>query len=185
MPITPTDVLSRVSREQTPASGGAWRLLLFMLFVLAVFLFSYLGLEFGYRRFLATQIERRETELTELAERVPREQQDEFLKFEFQLINLQKLLTRHVAASKALALLEANTHQRVSLRNLDLSVAERRINLQAVAESYGALTQQLAAYQRAVPSIARYQVSNVKASEGGRVVFDATLFLDPKVFSAN
>ncbi len=169
------------SGPENVISGSAWRLVSFMSFVFLVFLFSYLGLVFGYTPFVKAQISKKETALSDLAAQVPKDQQEQFLKFEYQIIALQNILNKHVAATKIFPVLEANTNQGVFYKNMDLDVATSKVNLHAVAQSYDVLAQQLAAYQR-LTSVAKYQVSNAKLGDGGRVEFQATLFLKPDIF---
>lgn len=171
----------RSNREKVPSGGGAWKLLTFMIFVFAVFMFSYLGLVFGYKNFVKAQIEDRDAEIKELAAQVPKEQQDEFLKFQFQLMNLQTVLNKHVIGSKILPLLENNTHQQVFYKNLSINVADGRLDLDAVAASYDVLTQQLSAYEL-MPDLIRYQIGAIKIGEGGRIDFNVLLFLNTRVF---
>ena len=176
-----TNVGGRVSKEPVPSGGGAWRLLTFMIFVLAVFLLSYFGLIFGYKNFVEAQIIKKDQELEELANQVPKEEQEEFLKFQYQIINLQSLLNKHVIASKVLPLIEANTNSQVYFSGFDIGVSAGRLNLQAVVPSYDVLAQQLAVFER-LPAVMRYQISNARTAEGGRVQFDVSLFLKPEVF---
>lgn len=176
-----TNIGGRLSEEKVPAGGGAWRLLLFMAFVLGVFLLSYLGLVFGYKAYVKAQIEKRDQEIDSLAAQVPKEEQDEFLKFQFQLANLQNILNKHVVVSKLLPLIEANTNSQVFYTSLDVNTFESRVDLEATAVSFDVVAQQLSAYQR-LPEVLRYQMTNARKIEGGRVSFDLTLFLSPKVF---
>ena len=164
-----------------PTGGGAWRLMFFMLFVFLVLLLSYFGLVLGYKKYIAAQIQEKDQELTELASQVPKGEQEEFLKFQFQLINLENIINKHILASKALPLLETNTNPQVYYSNADINVEEARIKLQAVALSYEILSQQIQAYQK-MPEVIRYQMNSVRRSDDGRVQFDISLFLKPETF---
>jgi len=175
------DNLNERFRKEAVAPTGAWRLLSFMVFVFLVLLLSYFGLVFGYKNFVLAQIEKKEQELAALAEQVPKAEQDEFLKFQYQIINLKNLLNNHTAATKILPFLEANTNTQVSYAGLDLNVTEARASMQGSAQSYEVLAEQLAAYGRA-PEIVRYKMNSAKLGEGGRVQFDITLFFKPEVF---
>ncbi len=182
-PLPQSDVQSRLNQERSPGAGVAWRLLLFLLFVFGVFFLSYFGLAFGYKAFIASQIEKRDADLEALAGEVSQGQQDQYLAFQFQLINLKTLLARHVAPSKIFSLLEQNTNQRAYYRGIDLSVAENRVRVQLVAQSYEVLAQQLATYER-MPGVMRYQLDGSQLAEGGRVSAGVVLFFDPKFFKS-
>jgi len=179
--IRTTNIGGRLSQERVPAGGGAWRLLLFMAFVFGVFLLSYLGLVIGYKAYVKAQIQERDQEIADLAAQVPKEEQDEFLKFQFQLMNLQNILNKHIIVSKLLPLIEANTNAQVFYSSLEVSSAEGRVNLAGTALNFDVVAQQLAAYQR-LPEVVRYQMTNAREIAGGRVSFDAALFLSPNVF---
>jgi hypothetical protein len=163
-------------REPASVTGGAWRLLSFTVFLFALVLVSYLGLEFGYRNFLRARIADREAALAALAEQVSKGDQDTFLRFQFELENLSSLLKNHVLSSKLFPLLEANTNARVSLRSLDLSVEERRLILEGTAESYQVVAEQLEAFDR-LKEVERYELGPVTPAEKGRVNWSATLFV--------
>lgn len=178
--FSPNKLNERIDKESV-APSGAWRLLSFMLFVFVVLLLSYFGLVLGYKNFVIAQIEKKDSELAALAEQVPKAEQDEFLKFQYQIINLKNLLNNHVAATKLLPFLEANTHTQVSYSGLDVNIAESRVSFQAEAQSYEVLAQQLSAYSRA-PEILRYRMTSARVQEGGRVQFDMALFLKPEIF---
>ncbi len=172
---------NRLSAEKPIDTGNAWRLMFFMLFVFLVFLVSYLGLAVGYRSYLKAQIEKTDQELAALAARVSEDQQDAFLKFQYQLFNLRSLLARHVIASRVFPFLEVNTNQRVQYTNFELNVPDSRLDLRGSAQSYAVLAEELAAYERA-PQVLRYQIANSQVGEGGRVTFEVALFLDSTIF---
>ncbi len=176
-------VSNRIQAEKIAESGGAWRLMSFMFFVLAVFLLSYVGLTLGYGKFLEAQIEEVKGEISSLADLVSKEDQDSFLKFQFQLINLKNLLRNHRVSSKFFTLLEANTNRNVQYRSINLDVADTRITIRGVAPSYAVLAEQLAAYDR-MAEVTRYQITNSQAAENGLVNFDVTLFFTPTIFAS-
>ncbi len=176
----PNSIAARVSQEKSVESGGAWRLMSFMLFVFLVFLASYLGLTFGYGKYLDAQISGVNRNLDALASRVGAGDQDAFLKFQFQLLNLRTLLASHVAVSRIFPVLEANTNVRVQLTGLDINIPELRVDIRGLAQSYGVLSEQLLAYDR-LPQVLRYQLMNAQVAEGGRVSFTATVFFKESV----
>lgn len=150
-------------------------------FVFMVFLASYFALVFGYKNFVQSQIAKREKELADLASAVPKAEQDEFLKFQYQVINLQKILGKHTGFSKILALLEANTNTQVFYKGLDVNINERRANINLVAQSYEVLAQQIQTFAK-MPEVTRYEMTEARLAEGGRVQSAVSLFLAPEVF---
>jgi hypothetical protein len=183
MPQNPlsANIGSSISREKIAASRGAWRLLLFMLFVFLVFLVSYLGLALGYKPFLKAQIKSTDEEIQQFASQISKEQQDEFLTFQYQLVNLKTLLAKHIAASRVAPLIEANTNQGVFYTSYQLNVNDARITVALSAKSYEVLAQQLLAYER-MPGVVRYQITGSQLATGGRVTANVSLFLNPSAF---
>jgi len=172
---------NRLGREPISSEEGAWRLLTFMIFVFAVFLLSYFGLVFGYKNFVLAQINDKDKEIAELAAEVPEEQQDEFLQFQFQLINLQNILNNHILSSKFFPMLEANTNNEVSFVNLDLNIEESKVDIEAIASSYEVLSIQLAAFER-IPEVLSFKINSAKIIENSRIQFDISLSLAPELF---
>ncbi len=182
MPTFTNNFGGRLEKEGLE-TRGAWRLLIFMAFVFLVFLVAYFGLIFGYQNYVEAQIAKFESELTDLAAQVPEVEQEEFIKFEFQLINLKKLLDNHVAASKILPLIEGATGAKVYYTKMGVNVREGRVNLAAVADSYETLASQLEAFSR-MTEVSRFQMSNASTGADGKVQFDILLFLKPEVFKS-
>ncbi|MEK7554680.1 MAG: hypothetical protein AAB518_01700 [Patescibacteria group bacterium] len=172
---------NRIQSEKAVENSGAWRLMSFMLFVFVVFLLSYAGLSFGYSKFLEAQTEKVKAEISSLADLVSKDEQNAFLKFQFQLINLKDLLASHKTTSKFFSLIEANTNRNVQYRNLDINTHDGRMTLRGVAPSYAILAEQLAAYDR-MTELESYHVTNSQVAENGFVNFNATLLFKPTVF---
>lgn len=166
-----------------PEGAGGWRLVSFMTFVFAVFLASYFGLAFGYKSFVNGQIEDLDKEIADLAAQVPKEAQDEFLKFQFQLTNLKKLLNNHAVISRGIALVEANTHTQVFYSNADFDLKNGKITLRGTAASYEVLAQQLSAIQK-MPEVSAFDIGTIQLVEGNRINFSVNLKINKNVFRA-
>jgi hypothetical protein len=178
---TPTNIGGHSTKERVSVSRGAWRLLTFVAFVFGVFLVSYFGLALGYGPFLRAQIDATDEKLNELARQVPKDQQDAYVQFQYQLRNLQSILANHVIATKIFATLESGINQRVFYRGISINTETLEARFQAVAPTYDIMAQQLAAYA-GNPDIERFQVTRGRTTEGNRVEFEVTLFLKPNVF---
>ncbi|PIR89582.1 MAG: hypothetical protein COU07_01650 [Candidatus Harrisonbacteria bacterium CG10_big_fil_rev_8_21_14_0_10_40_38] len=176
-----TNIGGRLQKERVSVSKGTWKLLLFMAFVFGVTVLSYLGLLLGYRPYVRAQIDNADQTLQSLAQQVPKEQQDAYLKFQYQLRNLQTVLSSHVIMSKLSPILRATINQRVFYKNLTVDVASGRVDFQASAPTYEVLAQQLASYQ-ARQDIVNYHMRNSGLAEGNRIIFEVSLFLDPNIF---
>jgi len=171
------------SKEKLSRSGG-WRILGFMGFVFMVALASYAGLRIGYQKFIEAQIAERDQELAALAGDVSKDEQERFLKFEYQIINLQNLLGNHKVLSKFFALIEANTHTGVYYESLSVDALKRTIALQVVASSYQTMAEQLLAYEK-IPEVASYKVEALRLGENGAVKAVVNIIVKHEVFRSS
>lgn len=168
-------------REKSqPQSGFLWNLLRILFLVFAALVLGFGGLRFGYTPFLKNQIEKRQVEIDALATRIPKTDQERFLSFYFQLLDLKTLLSSHVVASKTFPFLEENTNRNVFYKSATLNVPERSVALDGVALSQGALTEQLEAFRQA-PEVARFTLGKASAEKNGRVQFSMVLYLAPQL----
>jgi len=166
--------------KQVAPVGLPWRLFIFSLVLFSFAVLGYFGLRFGYSAYLEARLRLVDSQIADLARQIPKEQQDAYLGFYSQTVNLQTLLSRHVLASKIFPLLEANTNQGVFYARFDLNVTEKKLSVDGFARSYEILAQQLEAY-RQLASLENSTVSESKLADG-RVSFRATLNLKPEIF---
>ncbi len=178
MPL-PTSPYEQLSKESTGAPWP-WKMFSFTAFIVAAVVVIYFGLAFGYGPYLRHHIDGLNTELADLSSQIPTADQDNFISFYSQLVNVQSILSHHVSASGLFPILERNTHARVYFTTFDLSVTDRRLSLEGVASSYQTLSEQLDAFSK-VPEITKYLVSESQLVDG-RVRFRVLLFFTPAVF---
>ena len=169
-------------RERVVAGVGAWRLTLFFIFVFSVFLASYLGLQFGYANYLRSEIEDVDQELAALAADEALKKQDEFLTFQYQLVNLQSLLAKHVPASRLMPFFENATNQRVQYTGFNFHSVDWTVDLTGIAGSYVNVAEQLQTFQT-MKEVQSYRITSVKLREGGKVDFTAAITFTPSAFS--
>ncbi len=162
------------------ASGGTWRLFLFFFSILMLLVLGYVGLLFGYKPYLKREIVAREQSLADLAAQVSQAEQEDFLSFYFQLVDIKNLLASHVMSSRALGLLQARVVPRVYFSNLTFSSLESKLTIEAFADSYDSFTEQLQAFAT-TKEIASYAVSNA-VQDKGLVKFQAVLTLKPEAY---
>lgn len=161
--------------QEKLAVGWPWRLFVFSGLAMTAAAVVYVGLAFGYRQLLEQQLQRVETEMDELAQSIPQEQQEGLLRFYSQLANLQVLLRNHLMSSQLFPFLERNTNQTVAYTTLDFKASDRRAALEGSAPSYQALSQQLEAFSR-TPQVENVVVNDSYAAEG-RVFFRLTAII--------
>lgn len=176
--VSPT-IDEKLEREELPV-GWPWRFFLFSLLVFLTTLIVYAGLSFGYKPFLTAQIEEQEAAIAQLSRTIPKKQQEDFVTFYSQLVNLQTLLKNHVFVSKIFPFLQNNTNRFVYYTLIDLRLGERRLGLEGVAANYGVFSQQLQAFTVA-PEVESLIVNESSALEGG-VKFRLSLILGRSLF---
>lgn len=160
-------------------SGGVWRLFIFSLFVFAVTLVAYLGLKFGYQNFVQGRIDSVNRQITALDQQALPEEQEQYVKFYFQLVNLQNILNNHTAASRFFPLLQTNTNQLVAYNSIGVDTSGI-VNLSGAAQDFRVLAQQLKVFEE-MPEVSKVEIQNASENEG-RVSFQINLSLRPEVF---
>jgi len=171
--VSPT-LDEKLQREELPV-GWPWRFFLFSLLIFLTTLIVYAGLAVGYKPFLSAQIEDQEAAISQLSQTIPKKQQEDFITFYSQLVNLQALLKNHIFVSKIFPFLQTNTNRFVFYTLVDLRLAERRLGLEGVAANYGVFSQQLQAFSVA-SEVESLIVNESSALEGG-VKFRLSLIL--------
>lgn len=169
-------------REVLP-SGAPLKFLTFSFFIFLLTLLIYFGLSVGYKAFLNDQIKDLDAEIEELRFEVPLEEQDELIMFFSQIVNMQTALDRHIIGSNLFRMLEKNTHAEVAFTNMDLSVAERRVDLDGVTRDYETLVAQLAIFE-SVPEVERVVLESSQRT-GDILRFSVGLTVDGSMFDFN
>ena len=129
--------------------GWPWRMFILFVLLFACAVITYLGLLFGYKPYVESQITGAEDELKNLSAQISSEEQSNFVEFYSQISNLKGMLAKHVFSSKLIPLIEAATDQKVVYTGTTLSIADRTFKIQGLASSYEVLAGQLALYENA------------------------------------
>lgn len=159
--------------------GWPWKLFLTALTMSAAVILSYIGIVLGYTPYLGSQIRSVNKQMSDLERSLPIEEQQQFLKFYSQIVNMKGLLDTHTSAEKFLAFLEKNTNRRTTYENLRFDVARRELFIDGVTDSYTTLGQTLQAFEVA-SEVEKYAVSQARAIEG-RIRFRLTATMKPQV----
>ena len=165
--------------EELPV-GWPWRFLMFSVLVGATVGVGSAGLVFGYKPLLDSRVKEQEAQIADLGKIVPKEQQDEFVRFYSQLANLESLLANHVSASPLFGLLESRTNGAISYNAMELRVPERKVVLEGSASNYQSFAQQLQSFTEA-PEVESVIVNDSNALEG-KVKFRVTVTLREGIF---
>lgn len=166
-------------------NGGAnwpWKIFIFTIIIFGTVLGSYFGLILGYRPYLDSRIAAVQGDIDALSASVSLEDQQKFLKFYSQIVNLRGLLASHIAVDNFLAFLEKNTNKRVNYEIAALDIKHRELTLEGVTDSFATLSEQLVAIGQA-PEVASYTLNQSQLT-AGKTRFRSVLTLKPEVFKS-
>ena len=167
--------LNQFEPERLPV-GWPWRLFVAAFAVFLATVLGYIGITFGYQPYLREQIQQKTNEIEQLSASIPKADQDQFINFYSQLVNLKSILDSHVVASPIFVFLERVAHPRVYFANAGVKFREGELELNGLAESYVAITEQLEVFNQ-TPEIDRFVISQTQLGEDNLVGFKATIRL--------
>ena len=167
---------------ETTSVGWPWRLFVFSGFLFVLSFFVYFGLHFGYRSYLADQSDKADRNLDALAKEVSLDEQDRFVNFYSQLVNLKGVLEDHPFASNFFKFLERNTIDKVYFLDADANVAGKSLKLDGVADSFDSLSQQMAVFEKS-STVANVLLDSV-GLQGSQVSFKLSINFKDDFLSA-
>lgn len=157
--------------EEQLKSGGQlsvglpWRIFIFMLLIFGFSLFIYAGMDFGYRPYLESTINKLNKDISNLNQSIDEAQQKQIVGFYSQLINIQSLLKAHKPiSSQIFDLIEKNTYQNVRYDGMVVSMADRSVKISGAAPDYETLIKEFSLFEQ-IPSIERVILENSNMSE--------------------
>lgn len=161
----PQKVLDQLSREPPRTPGWAWQFLMFGSAVFFIALLVYVGLVFGYKPFLSSQLKKTQDKIQAFGQQIPVEEQAKIVNFYSQIVNLKSLIEKHVFTSLLFEWLEKNTQGNVYFEKMDLNTVNSRAILNGVAKNIEDVTQQIAIFESR-PEVERVGVGTVNFSAG-------------------
>jgi hypothetical protein len=164
--------------ERLPV-GWPWRLLVFSIALFAFSLLIYFGIKLGYSVYLEGRIAEVDVALAVLTGEVTTAEQEQFVGFYSQIVNLKSVLERHEYGGNIFAFLEKYTLPEVQFTEAELNAEERTLSLRGNGPSLDAVGQQLAALETA-PGVARVLLRDVNAE--GRATFSFTIMFTDAFF---
>ena len=173
--------MNQFESENLPV-GWPWRFFMVSFVVFLSTILIYLGLVFGFEPFLSKQIEQKDQEIAQRGAAVSKEDQDKFIQIYSKVINIKSLVDNHIFSSNALLLLERVTHPRVYFTGMGMKVSDREVELDGVAGSFSALSEQLEAFAQ-TKGIERYSLTQSQLN-GDLVQFKASLKLSKDILIA-
>ncbi len=142
-----------------------WRLSIFMMLIFTFSLFIYIGMDFGYRPYLESNVNKLNKDISNLNQSIDESQQKQIMGFYSQLVNIQNLLKTHkMATFQIFDFIEKNTYQNVRFDSLAMSALNGEIKIAGVAPNYETLVKELSLFGQA-PNVERLILENSSMSE--------------------
>lgn len=161
--------------------GLPWRLLIFSVIIFGFAVSIYFGLRFGYGTYLSSKARELDKKIEALGAQVKQEDQQNFINFYSQLINLKKVLDRHIFASNVFGFLERNTLAAVYYTEADFSADGKSLGLVGRADSAETLVQQLSVFDQS-PDLEGVILEQMTFGEKGGTVFSIKLVFGESFF---
>ncbi|KKU91674.1 MAG: hypothetical protein UY23_C0001G0280 [Candidatus Jorgensenbacteria bacterium GW2011_GWA1_48_11] len=154
--------------------GLPWRLLVFTIIIFAFSIVIYFGLRFGYENYLTQQGDNLDKQIDQLTSQVNQTDQQNFINFYSQLINLRTVLGNHGFSSNVFGFLEKNTIGSIYYTEADFSREGNDLNLAGEAASVDALVQQMNIFDKS-PALASVNLNQLNFESRGTVGFSVHL----------
>lgn len=181
---TPFQASSAFANEiisERESIGVPWRILIMSMVLFGLSLFVYFGLRFGYESYLEVRAENIDKEMEGLSTKVSETDQARLVNFYSQLVNLSKVLDRHIFPANMFSFLERNTLGTVYYLQADYRNEEGVLILQGQAATPETVTNQMAAFEKS-PSVSRVVLNDLSTSKLGSQ-FNLSVVLDPVYFN--
>lgn len=175
----PVNAGERFVTEKVPV-GWPWRLLMFSVVLFALAFFLYFGIKLGYGAYLDREAASVDRALETLGTQVTAEDQDRFLNFYSQIVNLKGVLDRHSFTANAFSFLERNVIDAAYFTDAEFLAGDLSLELKGAATSFDALSQQMAVFEK-VAGVDHVLLSDVTI-RGGGVNFTLSVFFKESFF---
>ncbi len=156
------------------AIGLPWRLLVFSIVLFALSLLIYFGMSIGYESYLNSKVSGLDKQLDQLSSSINQKDQQQFVGFYSQIVNLKTVLGQHIFSANIFPFLEKNTLPQVSYAEAKFSGASYGLELQGRAFSLQTLAQQLAQFEKA-PELQAAVLKSTNFNQSGTIDFVISL----------
>ena len=182
MPL-PQKVIEQLGREPARTPGWSVKLLMVSSVIFMLALGAYVGVEFGYEKYLQNQLDALDEQITKASASVSSADVDTVRKFYSQLTNVKMLLDQHIAMSRLFTWLETNTLQQVTWSDLALRQGTNEIQMNGRAVAMNDYVNELQ-HLEAQPEVQKVTSQNVRFDDTSgawdfdvRVVFRQGFFV--------
>ena len=175
----PQNAVSEQFVSERLSVGWPWRLLVFSIALFAFSILVYFGVRLGYAAYLEDRMADVDAALAALTGEVTAAEQEQFVGFYSQIVNLKSVLARHTYGGNIFTFLEKYTLPEVQFTEADLNVEGLTLSLRGDAPSVEEVGEQLAALETA-PGVSKVLLRDVNAV--GRATFSFTVLFNDAFF---
>lgn len=179
----PQKVIEQLGRAPVKTPGWSGQLLMFSSTIFFISLVVYLGLIFGYRPYLNSQVKRLNDKIQSLSQQIPLDDQKKIINFYAQLVNLKAVLNGHIFTTPIFGWLEKNTQLNVYYTRLGLNAQNRQVTVVGLAKTVNDLVEQIKIFDDD-PGVVKLNFGNSSIGTGGFWQFSLILTLTPEMFKA-
>lgn len=154
--------------------GLPWRLLIFSVVIFALSLLIYFGFSVGYESYLNSRSDDLDKQLNQLSESISQQDQQKFIGFYSQIMNLKSVLGQHIFSSNTFSFLEKNTLPQTFYNEAKFKADISGLELQGRTASLQTLAQQLAQFEQA-PEIQTAILKSTNFNQSGTVDFTISI----------
>lgn len=161
--------------------GFPWKILVFAVIVFAFSIFVFIGIKFGYSNYLTSRDKTLDTRIDQLAAVVSQEDQQDFISFYSQLVNLKEVFSRHAGGVETLSILERNTIPSVYYASAKILPKEKKVEVAGRAANLDSFIEQMTVFDNSADFRERVTVTQMGFDQG-KVVFNALLYPREEAF---
>jgi hypothetical protein len=180
----PEKVIDELSRSAPATGGWSWRIFMFSFFILVIVVAFYIGLNFGFKPYLNSQINKLNLELKQISQSVSGGDQNKLILFYSQAANISNLLKNRKAVSPLFLWLEKNTITDVSFNKFNLNTVGNQLNLGGIAKSKESALNQVLVFQSS-PEIKSVVLNNLLSADQVNWQFDLVILFKESFFVLN
>jgi len=164
------------------AVGLPWRLLIFSGVIFGLSILIYFGFSVGYESYLNSRSGDLDNQLSQLSNTISQQDQQKFIGFYSQIVNLKSVLGQHIFSSNTFSFLEKNTLPQTFYNEAKFKSDILNLELQGRTASLQTLAQQLAQFEQA-PEIQTAILKSTSFNQTGSVDFTINLAFKPDFLS--
>ena len=182
MPL-PEKIISELSEDKPNVPGWSWRIFMFSFFVLIITIAFYVGLEYGFKSYLNSQINKLDSEAKQITQAVSIDDQNKLISFYSQLENIKKIFSNRKSIAPLFSWLEKNTLPSVSFNKFNFNSLNNQLNLGGLANKKEDATNQVLVFQ-SKPEVENITLNNLSFSQD-KWQFDLIITFKKSLFNSN